>query len=604
MIALDVIVGVTALVAIASLILEYGGFRPRPVPLAVLHLVDAIVVGVFIADRAVRFLLPRRKAEYFRQNWLDAALIALAVLAFVIGPRISGHVLPAGALYVIITQAYILLALTVRAMNVNLRFAGSGIPPSWLLIGSFAVLCLAGSGLLMLPAAAPPPDSVHFRITYYTDALFTAVSATCVTGLIVRDTGLEWAPFGQAVILLLIQLGGLGIMMFGTLLALLVGKGLGLRQSNTLGQVLGTQVGSLGRVVRFVVSTTLVMEAIGAVAMYPMFRQTVGATGEPLSAGQAAWYSVFHSISAFCNAGFSLYAGSLTHVRSQVQVLGVFAPLIVIGGLGFPVLQDLAGNARVLLRSVFHRAGLLGRRQLFTSHTPRFSLHTKIVLVTTAILIVTGAAGLLLLEPSSAVGSSGNGPSFGLAGLSGWPRIREAIFQSVTARTAGFNTIDMAHLSSAGQLWMCLLMVIGGSPASTAGGMKTVTFALLVGSAYCMLRKRNELELFRRRIGSEMFRKVATLALLYIGLLTIVTLLLCRTMRGYPFMDLLFEACSACGTVGLSTGITGKLNEPGKYIIMAGMFLGRVGPLTMLLALAARVRPVRYSYATEDVVIG
>ena len=623
---LNVVLAVTAVTAVAALLLEYGFRDPLPVNRLCLHIAGAVIVGIFVLDRIARLVLARAKLAYLRENWIDFALIVAGLITVVISTRFRGRVLSAGQLYVIITQVYILISLIIRAVNVNLRFAGSGIHPTWLLIGSFAFLALAGSGLLMLPKATHP----HVRM-WYSDALFTAISATCVTGLVVRDTGGDFTHFGQAVILTLIQLGGLGIMLFGTVLAMLVGKGLSLRSTNALGQMLSTDApGRLARTAVFIVVVTLIFEAVGAFMLYPMFAAEQAAGNIPTT-GEAVWHSVFHSISSFCNAGFSLYKRNMmagvgegwpSPLRGRWQILGVMAPLIIFGGLGFPVLRDLAGWLKALVRRLLSRAK--------TGLTPRLSLHSKIVLTTSAALLVIGALVLLLIGPGRGIRMKGDvtdghpvrigPPAFAATATEpaiesqDWrdmhwlDRTSHAMFQSATARTAGFNTIDMKELSDGGKLWLCWLMIIGGSPASTAGGMKTVTFALLVATAYCVLRRRNELEIFRRTLSVDLLKKAATVAVLYLALLGTITLLLCAAVpRGHSLIDLFFEACSACGTVGLSTGVTGPdttLQEFGKYIIMAGMFIGRLGPLTLLLALTSRIRHIRYAYPAENVTIG
>jgi len=616
---MNAVLAVTAVVAVAALILEYG-FRDPPVHRSVLWIVQGAVVAVFVIERILRFALAARPLEYLRHNWTDFALIGVAVIFAIVGRRLFSRILGAGALYVLITQAYILVALILRGVGVNLRFAGSGVHPTWLLIGSFAFFCLAGSGLLMLPAATP----VERPITYQ-DALFTATSATCVTGLIVRDTGADFTPFGQAIILALIQMGGLGIMLFGTMLATLVGKGLSVRGSDALGQMVGAAgIGRLARIVKFVVVFTFAIELVGAVLLYPMFAGPQGTTPRLPETAHAVWNSMFHSISSFCNAGFSLYGenmmagvreGWTVPLRDRWQVLGVMAPLIVLGGLGFPVLQDCASYGRGLLRRVVHRLGSSRLTGAKPPHRAALSLHSKIVLSTSAVLIVVGALVLVLIEPASDVrpqrhriGANPIGPV--RDGKDTWRdlrtprRVREALFQSVSARTAGFNTFDEAELSDAGKLWTCGLMVIGGSPASTAGGMKTVTAALLLLTVYSVMTRRSELEVFKRSITSELLRRTVTLATLYLMLVALTVLLLCIAMPGVALVDLLFEACSACGTVGLTTGVTPHLNFMGKSVIIGAMFLGRIGPVTLLLALTTHLRHVRYAYPSEDVVIG
>jgi len=608
-VTLNVLLAVATAAAVALLVLWYGGFGLSPGQRHWLRAVQSAVIVIFVADRLLRLLAARRMGHYFREHILDFVLIVLMALAVAAGwampDRLAGGPLSFGAIYVVITQVFIALLLVFRAVNLNMRLAGSGIPPVWLLVASFAALSLTGSGLLMLPIATPPEAPIS-----YLDSLFTSVSATCVTGLVVRDTGADFTPFGQAVILTMIQLGGLGLMLFGTAVAVAVGKGMSFRSSSAVGEMLSVDtVGQVQRTMRFVVITTLALEAIGAMAMYPMF----AAAG----AGRAVWDSVFHSISAFCNAGFSLYSrnmmqgvgdGLVRPLRDHWQIMGVMAPLIVLGGLGFPVLRDCARWTRRMLRRA--RAAMrptIGAVAGLRAG-PTVTLHSKIVLTTSAVLLLAGAIGMMLVGPAprpAPVDPPMMTPPTDWEALSVGQRLRAAVFQSVTARTAGFNTVNIAELSPAGKLGLCGLMVVGGSPASTAGGMKTVTVALLVLTAVAALRRRRELEAFRRSVSLELLRKAVAIGVLYLSLVCVVTLLLTALMGGgCAFIDLLFEACSACGTVGLSAGVTQHLTAGAKAVIVAGMFAGRVGPLTLLLAMTSRLRPVNYAYPTENVLIG
>ena len=608
LIGCDVLMAVAAAVAVSTLALEYGFYEPLPVSARALHVLELCVLGAFVLVKFLRLGMSPARWQFLRHNWLDFALVAAAagVAVAVHTGKLHSRFLSVATMYIIITQVYILAVLVTRLVGFQVKVAGSGIHPIWVLIGSFAVAILFGAGLLMLPRAAPAAS----REVVFTDALFTATSATCVTGLLARDTGSEWTTFGQVVILTLIQLGGLGIMVFGTVFALLAGRALSIRESLLAGQALANgTIGRVGRMVKFVVLATLGIEAVAALMMYPMWREYLGATGP-----RVAFRSIFHAVSAFCNAGFSLQRDSLTSLRHHWQVIGVMAPLIVLGGLGFPVLHDLT-------RSLWTRL----RRRLGRGGGPALSLHSKLVLAASAALILGGALALSVLEHASDPGQTYGAPitfqdnPYGsptgnaLARLPPGEHAREALFQSITARTAGFNTVEMDRLSPAGKLWMCLLMIIGGSPASTAGGMKTVTVTILLLTVASMLRRRERVEGFHRTITEQFTRKAITLAGLYVALLMIVTLLLCVTMNGrrmvgsgreLTFVQLFFEACSACGTVGLSCGVTGSLTTVGKYVTIAAMFIGRLGPLTVLLALTVRLRAARYSYPSEEVVLG
>jgi len=630
----DVAMAVAAAGAIAALSLEHGFYPGQRggVSLRTLHWVQVGALAVFVLNRFAHLALGARRREFFRQNWIDFALMLVAggVAGGVYTGRITISILPAATIYVVITQVYILSALVVRTVGFHLRIAESGIHPVWTLIGSFAVVILVGTGLLMLPMAAPIDQPVSL-----TDALFTATSATCVTGLIVRDTRSVrdqdpetlitrdtrgFAPFGQVVILCLIQLGGLGIMIFGTLFALLAGRALSLRETLLAGQVLSEEtVGRAGRMVKFVIGATFALELLGAALMLP----TWSARGPSLL--QGAFASVFHSVSAFCNAGFCLESKSLVELRGRWVTMGVIAPLIFLGGLGFPVLYDLG-------RALWHRvAGLFGRRGV----APPIGLHSRLVLTTSLALLLLGALGLWGVETASNPGQTFGSPTMDPRNPQDGPvrasprhqlakdsslrhelsppgQLREALFQSVTARTAGFNTIDMNALYPAGKFWMCLLMLVGGSPAGTAGGMKTVTLAVLVLAGWGLLRRREQVEGFRRTIALSFVRKALVLAGLYLALVAAVTLLLTVAMTGrrmpdgreVQFIDVFFEACSACGTVGLTCGVTASLSQFGKGIVIAAMFLGRLGPLTVLMALTLRLRPAKFAYPSEEVILG
>ena len=592
--ALDIVLALTGLVAVAVLVVDDGGFQLSPGTKTALHWAEGIIVAFFAAERITRLLLARDRGWYFRHHWFDYALLVGVPLVYVAVLELRGPALNAGMLYLVTTQVYIFATLAVRAVGLNLRLSGSGVPPRQLLVGSFALLALAGSGLLMLPAAVQPAFQQGWT---YRDALFTTVSASCVTGLVVVDTGTHFTGFGQAVILLLIQFGGLGIMLFGTVFAILVGRALTLQGSDTLGKMVAVDnYGEIGRAAAFVVITTLAVEALGAALLYPMFAGGLDALGRPLTVAGALWHALFHSVSAFCNAGFALYGGSLMHGTAEGwampldrhwQILGVFAPLIVVGGIGFPVLR----NAGQVLRSLVRRRHLPGRPvPRDRRHLPQtgITLHTRVAVAATALLIPFGAAGLWLFER-----------------MAGHPLTAgQALFQSITSRTAGFNTADIGALAPASKLLMCGLMSVGGSPASTAGGVKTVTLAILMLAVWNIMMRRREFELFQRSIAPELVRRIVALAVIYISLLAAVTLALTAILPGVPALDLFFEAASACGTVGLTTGITPGLTPAAKFIIMAAMFAGRIGPLTLLLALTTRLSPAEYRYPTEHVIIG
>ena len=590
--ALDGALLVVAVAATASLLLEHGFHHPpwwlSRVGLQVVQIVAAVLL---LAERAARCALAEKWTIHLRGQWVDALLpvaaVAIAVLARDWAP-----------IWLTAVRVYILATLLACGVRLYVAAAGSGIRPARLLVGSFLFCILIGTGLLLLPRAVPEGETP----LSFPDALFTATSATCVTGLIVRDTGSEFAFLGQTVILCLIQIGGLGIMTFGTVFVLMGRRSLGLRQSAAVGEAIGEQpLGRITRMVKFIVLSTLLAEGIGALLLRPLWEGQAG----------GAFATVFHSVSAFCNAGFSLQHASFTEMRDSWQVMLVLPALIILGGIGFPVLMDVADGVPSALRYYLRR----WRRPVAGVPRPRWTLHTKIVLTTSLLLLVFGTAGVLLVEPRAARARIGwaqhQTAERAAAAQTDWQRmgtggrVRQAWFQAVTARTAGFNTIDMDELSAPSKLWVMALMVVGGSPASTAGGMKTATLAVLLMLVWSVLRRRGHVEAFGRRLPESLLGRAVTLAVLYAALVGITTLALALA-QGHTarFLDVLFEAVSACGTVGLTLGETARLTLAGKLVIIGAMFIGRLGPLTLLMSLTAG-RPVpRYRYPEESLVIG
>jgi trk system potassium uptake protein TrkH len=445
---------------------------------------------------------------------------------------------------------------------VVLRRRGRGLSPAQLIVVSFAAAIAAGTVLLRLPLAHGTGVEIG-----WIDALFTATSAVCVTGLAVVDTGRDWSPFGQAIILLLNQVGGLGILTVGSLLALVTGRRLGFRHRLQLQtQLNALQVGGVVRLVRRIVLVVLGIELLGALALYVRFAAVEGW-------GPGAWQALFHSVSAFNNAGFSLYPDSLERFVADPVVNLAVIVLVVLGGLGFVVVVNLIARYRQQQR------------------TP-LSLHTKLALTATAWLIGTATVVLLLLEWTNPA----------TLGELSWPtRAQAALFQAVTPRTAGFNTVSYAAMSEASLMFTMLLMFIGGNPGSTAGGIKTVTFFVLVGSAWSISRGRGELHLFNRRVPLEIAVRAGVITLTSFMVIALALTLLAITDAERGMLALAFETVSAFGTVGLSMGATPDLSAPGKIIVALLMFIGRLGPLTMALALVERPVIERIEYPAEEV---
>ncbi len=428
-----------------------------------------------------------------------------------------------------------------------------------IITASFAAAIAAGTVLLLLPFASHGGAG-------FMDALFTAVSAVCVTGLVTVDTGTYWTFFGQLVILLLIQIGGMGVVTLAMMLAVFSGRHISLMQRNTLQEaVAAPQLGGLVQILRIILRGTLGFEILGACLMAPVFIADFGFV-------RGVWFAVFHSVSAFCNAGFDLMGivepgSSLVHYAGNPVINFTVMGLIIAGGLGFITWADLLANGRRLSRC---------------------RLQTKMILASTVVLI-TGPALLFYF--------------FDLTGLSGGERVMASLFQSVTARTAGFNSVDLTTLTEAGRMVLIILMLIGGGPGSTAGGIKTTTFYTLLAAAAATFCLRRDVECFGRRLAPESIRLALTVFLMYLVLLMAGSLFI-SYRDGLAFLDCLFEGTSAIGTVGLTIGVTAQADSASRCVLMALMFFGRVGGLTLLYAAHRDSRPFAGRLPEEKVAVG
>ncbi len=414
------------------------------------------------------------------------------------------------------------------------------ITSSQIIIFGFASAIILGAILLMLPIS-----SLSGNMTPFSDALFTSTSAICVTGLVVHDTATHWSMFGQFIILLLIQVGGLGIVTLSVSMAMLAGKKIGLMQRSTLQDAISApKVGGIVKLTGFILKTTFVIELIGAIILSTVFCKEFGLKG--------IWLGIFHSVSAFCNAGFDLMGtkapfSSLTSYSAQPLINAVIMLLIIIGGIGFLVWEDIKTNKH---------------------HIKKYRMQTKVVLSSTLFLIIAPAIYFYFAEFNN---------------LSVSERILNSMFQSVTPRTAGFNTADLTKISGIGQVITIILMLIGGSPGSTAGGMKTTTVAVLIFSAISVFRKKDDVECFGRRIADATLKNAAAILLMYLVLFLAGGLII-SGIENLPLMECLFESASAIGTVGLTLGITPALGTVSRIILIGLMFFGRVGGLTLIFA--------------------
>jgi len=449
--------------------------------------------------------------------------------------------------------------------------AWQGLTPPQMFVSSFVLLIALGTlGLKFLPGLY-----VDERLGWL-DSIFTSTSAVCVTGLIVVDTATFFTPLGQAFLLLLIQLGGLGMLAFTSMIIMALGKRVSLRtESLTAGSRDAAPHIDGKRLALDIVRFTIALEAIGAVALYALWVPRFGWSG-------AMWPALFHSVSAFCNAGFSTYTDSLIGFQQSPATLCVVMALIIAGGIGFLTMEEA-------FLSCFNRAW---RR------SNRISLHSRLVLWTTAILLIGGAILFTAFEWNKTLGA-----------LAVPDRLCNGFFLSVTARTAGFNSIDYAHATDSGNFLTILLMMIGGSPGSTCGGLKTTTFALIGLLAWSRLRSLETTSFSGRSIPDETIQRAVGLVVVAVAVVSIGVFALAASESPHDtqarFLKRFFEVVSAFNTVGLSMGLTPELSPLGRWMITLLMFLGRVGPLTLAAALVIRrPRKSRFSYAYEDVVVG
>ena len=433
--------------------------------------------------------------------------------------------------------------------------------PFRVIIFGFLLVIFMGSVLLMLPVSTKTGQCTPFL-----DALFTSTSAVCVTGLVVHDTATYWSNFGQAVIILLIQIGGLGVITVAGAFAILSGRRIGLMQRSTMQEAIAApNVGGIVRLTGFILKTALAVELLGAMLLFPVFYREFG----PL---KGVWYSLFHSISAFCNAGFDLMGvkapfSSLTDYADNPVIAIVIALLIVIGGIGFLTWADIRTNG---------------------PHFHKYRMQSKVILTVTGTLILLPTLYFFLFEFTQApIGE----------------RVLLSFFQAVTPRTAGFNTADLTMLSETGQFVMIILMVIGGSPGSTAGGMKTTTLAVLLANALAVARRREHPGFFNRRISNEVVAQASTILIMYLVLFLTAGLVISRA-ENLPVLTCLFETASAIGTVGLSLGITPQLSCISHLLLIALMFFGRVGGLTLIFAALSHVQGNSTRLPQERIIVG
>ncbi len=564
----------TFALSISGLFLEQA--EPSPSLSAALHVLDFTVLGLILWEAAAGVAGAAYKWNHVRKNAPSLLFVLGFTVLFAYTKYQAFSGIPAsarGLLPQLLRNGFLALKIAGRVRRLSAFAEKFSVHPAQTIVASFLLVILTGSLLLMMPPATPDRAGLDFL-----DAVFTATSAVCVTGLVVADTAVDLAVPGQLVVLALIQIGGLGIMAYSFFGLFALGRKVSIRDRLTVSYMLSEDdLRGLSASLRRIVLYTFAIEGLGAAAFYLRF-SALGGHG-----WESAFRALFHAVSAFCNAGFALFSDSLESFRSDAWITLTAAALIVLGGISFGVIRDGLRSAGAALGALF------GRRP---AALPAPSQNTRAVVSITLVLLASGLAGFYLLEHEGAMASYGLGEQY-LA----------AFFQSVTLRTAGFNTVPFGALRDSTLLFMIVFMFIGGASGSTAGGIKVNSLAA-IGAYFSSFFRRERTP----RIGgwSVAPEKVGrSLLVLAFGLSAVFLGVFFLTLtEGGDFLPLLFETVSAFGTVGLSTGLTSGLSSPGKIVIIALMFLGRLGPLTILSAARRPGRRTEVQYPEGDLAVG
>jgi trk system potassium uptake protein TrkH len=552
------ITGSVAVISLFLIVLETARYSSFLIQHSII--INKLILILFLSDTCIRIVMSQDKKDALKKYVFELA--AFYPLLRIVTERVMDQISVLSMLVIILTM------LVTRTRHITL-ISSNEFKPAWLMISSFLIVICAGAVVLAQPFACIPGKSVSLL-----NAFFTSTSAVCITGLTVYDTATHFSRAGQIVILILIQLGGLGIMTFSVFLVVMLGRKVDIKHRIVMHDVLNREelTGAV-RTMRFIIKMTFFVEAAGAIILAVQWYPRFGSIGE------TAYHAVFHSVSAFCNAGFSTFSDNLNSFSSDYMTNIVIMVLIIAGSLGFMAVLDIAGVVNTRIKNLRLR--------------PRLRIQTVVVLVMTLLLTVFGALGILALE--NTVYKSSNGID----------TITAALFQSVTTRSAGFTTCDIGIMSPATLFLMIILMFIGGAPGSTAGGIKMTTLAVLWRTMISGIHQseHRNVEILKRTIPSETIQKAVTLLLFYVILLSVFTMAMLVTENQSP-IAIVFEVVSAGATVGLSTGITPELTSAGRIFIMILMFAGRLGLLTIGYAFVMHRYKAEYTYAEERVMIG
>ncbi|WNB18229.1 TrkH family potassium uptake protein [Marivirga arenosa] len=567
----------------AVLLFFVFGFETEANELEQVFLGLDIVLIIYFFSFIIRLLYEFRRTEFLLNNKLEAVLVLIILINTISNYFFDNQIIKYLAdtfgfknyedAYLTLITFYFLVLIAYEFVKASTVLSKLKTKPARTFIYSFLLLIAFGTGVLMLPAMSVKDGPMPLM-----DALFTAVSASCVTGLIVVDTATYFTMKGQFVIMILFQLGGLGIISFTSFFATFLKSGVGIKQQLMLQDFLVSEsLFSAKGLLRKIIAITLVIEIISFILIFFSWGESV----EFNSMGQKIFFSAFHAVSAFCNAGFSLFTNGLfeNEVANGYILHIIIALTLILGGLGFSSIQDL-----------FSRKNL---RDRFQNPWKDWNLSTKIAVYTSLVLLASGTIVFYLLERGNTLDEKNFIES-----------LITSFFQSATARTAGFNTVDIGALRTPTLIVMAFLMFVGASSGSVGGGIKTSTFYLLIVSVFATLRGRLKIEIDRKFIPKELLFKALSIFFFAASLNLIAIFLLTITDSDYTLMQLIFEQVSAFGTVGLSTGITADLSFAGRVIIILSMFIGRVGTLTFALALSSRKSTQSYKYPKAHLMVG
>ncbi len=571
---------IVSLIAMTAIIYQHG-FKQTPF---YLHITESIIefsLIFYVLKFLTRIFYEFHPVDFIKANRVEAILLMFIavdqLVSLVTGEHLVQQTMKAigfpgiHTYYNLFIQFYFFIIIAVELGKAGRFIDYLHIGPSGLLVLSFIFIIFAGAGLLLLPEMTVSGIS-------FIDALFTSTSACCVTGLVVVDTSVCFTLKGKTIIMMLIQIGGLNIISFATLFASFYRNSSGIKLQSLIKDMVSTdKLSNTRSMLRKIFLYSIFIELSGAFLLFITWPNEMIFKG----IGEKVYFSIFHSVSAFNNAGFGLFTDNLYDitVRHAYNLQLVIAALIFLGGIGFIVLED-----------VFKIENIKERHKI---KWKKLQTHSRIALHTSAILIVVGALVFYIVECNNSISG------YGIYGS-----IVSSIFQSVTCRTAGFNTVDFTHLGQPVLILMMFLMFVGASPGSTGGGIKTTTFSVILRSAISTIKGRKNVEIVKHTISSDTISKAYSIALFSISLIFISTFILSITEPDKSFLSLLFEEISAFGTVGLSTGITSSLSLAGKSIIILTMYIGRIGTLTLAFAITKRIVYTKYRYSEINVLVG